>query len=736
MSNQRSSQQIEFASTVAAGTGGWAGEPSNAPITLVVGQIAPRVVTPRDMPTTTERLRARWARTGEGPALEARLRAAEAELARRERARVERSRARDAPDSDATTRRAGSPSSRAVDHAPPTPTRDVVEDALAAARDATRRDARRASALGDPPPRDARASDSDDDEVRAIEAGCVEVRPPTRPTLPPDHLDPADPIVRLKNDANDALRRGEHDLALALCDQALDALRRREHERDERDESTESTESTASTASISVVPSSSSSSSSSLRAVLLSNRARVKLTLDHPDFRGAAEDASAATKIRPEWPKPYRALADAHASLGSWALAVAACRAGAAAASAAGDHSRPFDNLLDDVAMRAAREGSAAGFYGRTVYVRSAGEEAWLGREAPENPAFDGDRRAPNDRESNLGVGLSGAHDADDADARPDGSAPPLHARSLAHAMEMVRDGDRVLLLRGVHNGLGVTADVRHRILIRGEGALREATLDARSNSPAFRILRSCVIQNVEIDFTGFCEAIRVEGDARVTPLVERCAVTCSGDDGVVVAGGAAPTFRDCAIDARKSGVRTADRSAPEFVDCRLDSSTRTGLRAHDASAPTLRNCHVENNQHEGVVAMDDANVALVECVIVDNRGPGIDVSDRARVVAERCRVRDNVGGVWLWDDAACDVRGGIVQGGSSHAVLCDERTAPAFSDGARVEGVADTTEDARPLVAPGVDGTATIEHPETPTALPPETGCFKFEHDVFDRKQ
>ena len=88
VSNQRSSQQIEFASTLAAGTGGWAGEPSNAPITLVVGQIAPRVVTPRDMPTTTERLRARWARTGEGPALEARLRAAEAELARRERARV------------------------------------------------------------------------------------------------------------------------------------------------------------------------------------------------------------------------------------------------------------------------------------------------------------------------------------------------------------------------------------------------------------------------------------------------------------------------------------------------------------------------------------------------------------------------------------------------------------------------------------------------------------------------
>ena len=122
------------------------------------------------------------------------------------------------------------------------------------------------------------------------------------------------------------------------------------------------------------------------------------------------------------------------------------CRAGAAAASAAGDHSRPFDDILDDVAMRAAFSACAAGLLaaGRRPYVRSAGEEAWLGREAPENPAFDASDET--------------------ADARLDDSDPPVHARSLAHAMEIARDRDRVLLLRGVHNGLGVTADVRRRI--------------------------------------------------------------------------------------------------------------------------------------------------------------------------------------------------------------------------------------------------------------------------------
>ena len=54
-------------------------------------------------------------------------------------------------------------------------------------RDSTRRDARRAAALGDPKPRDARASDPDDDEDRGspTDGRCVEVTWSRRvPTLP------------------------------------------------------------------------------------------------------------------------------------------------------------------------------------------------------------------------------------------------------------------------------------------------------------------------------------------------------------------------------------------------------------------------------------------------------------------------------------------------------------------------------------------------------------------------
>lgn len=62
---------------------------------------------------------------------------------------------------------------------------------------------------------------------------------------------------------------------------------------------------------------------------------------------------------------------------GCFSLAMKACREGERLAAKANDHSRAFDGLMDTVAMRAAREGSLAGFDGRVIYVRSAGEDAW-----------------------------------------------------------------------------------------------------------------------------------------------------------------------------------------------------------------------------------------------------------------------------------------------------------------------------------------------------------------------
>ena len=219
-----SSQQIDFLDRAGACSDacrGRAGEPS-----ITLAQISPRVRPPRDMPTTTERLRARWARTGRAPrsrrSFARRRRSSRVESARA----VERSRARDAPERRRDDATRGFGASRAGNHAPPSTRRATSwrkRDArrLATPPDATR-DARRRSATRPLATRALPIPTTTSSARRPAGRG----QPPDATDARPDHLDPADPIVRLKNDANDALRRGDHDLAPPRCgDRALDALR-------------------------------------------------------------------------------------------------------------------------------------------------------------------------------------------------------------------------------------------------------------------------------------------------------------------------------------------------------------------------------------------------------------------------------------------------------------------------------------------------------------------------------
>ena len=180
--------------------------------------------------------------------------------------------------------------------------------------------------------------------------------------------------------------------------------------------------------------------------MLLLNRAKAKTLLDPPDLRSAALDARSAAELQPHWPKAFHRLALIESRLKNYAAAIDACRAGSAAAERAKCMTGEFKHLWDDVAIDAAMDGSLVGFDGRVIFVRSAGEEAWLGREAPEHYAFDGAEDADDVYAKR--AKRAGLHDA----GCFTGAAPiePLHARSLVDAMELASDGDRILLLRGV----------------------------------------------------------------------------------------------------------------------------------------------------------------------------------------------------------------------------------------------------------------------------------------------
>jgi hypothetical protein len=172
--------------------------------------------------------------------------------------------------------------------------------------------------------------------------------------------------------------------------------------------------------------------------------------------------------------------------------------------------------------QRTVQNRSPAAAAGR-AQVRPAGEEAWLGRPAPHVPALDGpldeDSALPSDdltiapptpalAAAPAPAGAAGralavaaaaaATPAGDAlagwdyraDARALAARQRTSFRCLREALGAARDGDRVLLRRGVHNGLGEAVAVGRRVLIQGEGALGEASIDQRANCPTFRITR------------------------------------------------------------------------------------------------------------------------------------------------------------------------------------------------------------------------------------------------------
>ena len=323
--------------------------------------------------------------------------------------------------------------------------------------------------------------------------------------------------------------------------------------------------------------------------VTLCNRSKAKLK-DGEDVFGALEDAIQATTIAPEWSKARFRCGEAYAALSAWSLAVTSLRVGEKLVEfEKGTSLQPFKDFLDVIAIKAAKNGSPAGFDGRVIYVRSAGEEAWLGKDAPTNAQFD----VTDEHKNPINTERYSKEDGYMAEARRKAEVDKhtaLHARSIREAVEMASDGDKILLLRGIHNGAGETVCVTKRVWIKGEGALKEATIDMRANSPTFRITRSCVVSNVDFDFSGFAESLRIAQMERgnilnkrqYETLIEGCSFSCTGCDGLVVTDKAKATFRNCDITGKNNALASRVKPTP------LSSTAKsTGVNAPASTSPT-----------------------------------------------------------------------------------------------------------------------------------------------------
>ncbi|KAL3162418.1 hypothetical protein ABBQ32_010088 [Trebouxia sp. C0010 RCD-2024] len=195
---------------------------------------------------------------------------------------------------------------------------------------------------------------------------------------------------------------------------------------------------------------------------------------------------------------------------------------------------------------------------GALAQVRSAGEDAWLGRPAPEDPTLDEPQaHTPllqlkcNEQCTDLDK-----HRTDPPQSTPLATTGMRRAsfRSVKEAVDAAQDGDQIILLPGIHNGMGEAINITKRILLRGSGQLGDSKIDQRANSPTFRISRGAVIMNIEVDMTGFREAVLITGTDRVSPVLQKCSISCSGDDAVHVNGKARPTLQQCNISGKKCG--------------------------------------------------------------------------------------------------------------------------------------------------------------------------------------
>ena len=213
--------------------------------------------------------------------------------------------------------------------------------------------------------------------------------------------------------------------------------------------------------------------------------------------------------------------------------------------------------------------------------------------------------------------------------------------------------------------------------------------------------------------------------------------VARGGDFGVVVAGESAPTFRNCKIKGKRGGMRFMQDCAPDIVDCVVkDCEEGAGVYAYDRCTPHLRDCVIENNDHEGAVVMNRAVMTLTKCHIRDNRAPACEATHEGKFILDRCHVHENVGGIWLWEKGTCDVRATVVIEKTAPAVLCDPGadTEPKFGRGTIIHGFVMANDEALAKLTParGVQW----QKPEAAPSLPGEVGAFKFEYNMFTRKQ
>ena len=172
------------------------------------------------------------------------------------------------------------------------------------------------------------------------------------------------------------------------------------------------------------------------------------------------------------------------------------------------------------------------------------------------------------------------------------------------------------------------------------------------------------------------------------------CVIDAVSSTGVVVAGEAAPVFRDCSIQRVQGiGVLTTGTSAGVFENCRITEvknfcvlaqersrarfvgttmdGGQVGLYVIDQATPDLTSCTLTAAESHGVVMLNQSAPVLADCTIEASAGHAVYSSGEAGGQFTGCRIRDSgAAGIVVTENATTTFEGGQINGCADVGVL------------------------------------------------------------------
>ncbi|OLF17928.1 right-handed parallel beta-helix repeat-containing protein [Actinophytocola xanthii] len=230
--------------------------------------------------------------------------------------------------------------------------------------------------------------------------------------------------------------------------------------------------------------------------------------------------------------------------------------------------------------------------------------------------------------------------------------------RDIGSAVRDARPGDVVEVAAGTYPGPVV---VDKEIELRAQNGPGGVCLVGNTDHAALTLTASATVRGLELRGEGcWTGTVVITGDG-ITPVLDGCSVTGTGDSGISVAERATPLVRDCHVTNENGAGIKVDGAGGTFERCAVLDAGMAALEVDGGATPTLTACRLSGPSGYGVeVRGRGAVVVLRDSEILDTDLAGVYLERGAKAVLTGTTVRGTGGnGVWLdGRDAVAELSG------------------------------------------------------------------------------